>query len=162
MKTHRYLLMYLSLTLGLTVNGCAASDPSQATLAPVASIPVGPVVAYWPIALDSTEGRIEVYQPQPEAMAGNTLTARAAISLMRPGASAPIFGVAWFTAHVITDRDTRTTTLRELTINDVRFPGSTAAEQQDFARAVGGQLSTIEMTFPLDQLMSSLDTAHRE
>ncbi|MDP9174585.1 MAG: hypothetical protein M3O30_12065 [Planctomycetota bacterium] len=146
-----YLLAFLWLLLGLAVNGCAAQN-----------MPAPRAVTYWPVALDAADGHIEVYQPQPEAMKGDTLTARAAASLLRPSASPPVFGTAWFTAHVITDRDTRTATLSGLTINDVRLPGATATEQQDFASAIRRQLSTMEVTFPLDQLMTSLDTAQQE
>lgn len=146
-----FVLAFLWLLLGLAVNGCAAQN-----------MPVRNYVTDWPVALDSPDGHIEVYQPQPEAMKGDTLTARAAVSLLRPGASAPVFGAAWFTAHMITDRDTRTAKLNELIINDVRLAGSTATELQEFTSAIRGQLSAMEVTFPLDQLMNSLDTAEQE
>src|ERR1700733_4681711 len=87
----------------LGMNGCAASDPPQAPeFANAEALPAEPLT-HWPVALEATEGRVEVYQPQPEAMTGNTLTARAAVSLTRPGAAAPVFGAAWFTAHITTD-----------------------------------------------------------
>jgi hypothetical protein len=152
----------LSVMLGLAVNGCAVSG---APLDPAPEVAGGALVdagTYWPIALEATEGSVEVYEPQAEAMTGDTLTARAAVSLMRAGAAAPVFGAAWFTARITTDRDTRMVTIHEVTVKDVRLPGSTAAEQQDFARAIGGRLSAAEVTFPLDQLTASLDTAHRE
>jgi hypothetical protein len=119
-------------------------------------------VTYWPVALEAAEGRVEIYQPQPEEMKGDMLTARAAVSLTRSAGAAPVFGAAWFTARVFTDRDTRTAAIRDVTVKDVRLPGSTAAEQTDFARAIGGRLSAAQVTFPLDQLMATLDTARRE
>jgi hypothetical protein len=144
--------------LGVSINGCAAlSAPPDPP--PEAA---GLQVTDWPVALDAAEGRVEVYQPQPEAMKGNSLTARAAVSLTGPGAAAPTFGAAWFAAHVTTDRDTRTVTVHDVTVTDVRLPGSTAAEQQDFASAIGGRLSAMEVTFSLDQLTASLDTAKCE
>jgi hypothetical protein len=150
------------LLLGLGVNGCTTTDFAQDPPPPIAIAPAVNGVTGWPVALEATEGRVVVFQPQPEAMKGDALTARAAVSLTRTGATAPTFGAAWFTAHVITDRDTRTTTLRQVKVTDVRLPGSTATEQQDFARAIGAQLSLMEVTFPLDQLMTSLDTARQE
>jgi hypothetical protein len=156
------VLAFPWLLLGLTVNGCAAqSEP----LDPTVQAPTGlydNLVTYWPVALETTDGHIEVYQPQPEKMKGDTLAARAAVSLTRPGASAPVFGAAWFTAHVITDRDTRTVMLYEVAVSNVRLPGSTTAEQQDFALLINERLTTMEVTFPLDQLMASLDTARQE
>lgn len=158
----RYPPAHSWLILGLAVNGCIAQSapPDPTPQAQVESVENH--ATYWPVALGTAEGRIEMYQPQPEAMSGNTLTARAAVSLLRPGASAPTFGTAKFTARVTTDRDTRMSTLRDVTVNDVVLPGSTAAEQQDFARKISGRLSTIEVTFPLDQLMTSLDTARHQ
>jgi hypothetical protein len=73
-----------------------------------------------------------------------------------------VFGAAWFTAHVITDHDPRVVAFRDLTVKDIHLPGATAAEQQDFIRLISGQLSATEVTFPLDQLTASLDTARRE
>ena len=145
------------LVLALAAIGCAASpEPPDSPDLPAAG------AAYWPVVLQSAEGRVEIYQPQPEAMKGDMITARAAVSLTRPGASAPLFGAAWFNVHIVTDRDTRTVTTHEVTVKNVRLPGSTAAEQQDFARVIGGRLSAMEVTFPLDQLTASLDTARRE
>src|SRR5258706_12819438 len=86
----RYLLVHLWLVLGFAVSGCAASG------APLDPPPPSEGVPNWPVALEATEGRVEVYQPQPEAMKGDTLTARPAVSLTPPGAAAPVFGAAWF------------------------------------------------------------------
>src|SRR6266446_282853 len=113
-------IVQLCLVLGLAAIGCAA-DNTQ---------PPAPQVTYWPVELAATEGRIEIYQPQPEAMSGDMLTARSAVSLTRPGAQAPVFGTAWFSTHIVTDRDTRTATIRDATVKDVRFPEATAVEEQ--------------------------------
>jgi len=124
-----YPLVHLCLVLGLAAIGCAADNSAAAA----------PQVTYWPVELAATEGRIEIYQPQPEAMAGDMLTARSAVSLTRPGAAAPVFGTAWFTTHIVTDRDTRTVTIRDATVKDVRFPAATAVEEQNFAREIGAR-----------------------
>jgi hypothetical protein len=154
-------LAFLRLLLVLAVNGCVAQDMQMQDM-PVQDTPMQNIVTHWPVAMDTVNGQIEVYQPQPETMKGDMLTARAVVSLLRPGASTPIFGAAWFTAQVSTDRDTRTVTVLELTVNNVRLPGTTAAEQQNFASIIGEQLTSMEVTCPLDQLMASLDTAHQE
>lgn len=150
----RRWLAPLWLVLGLALSGCALTNHAHGA--------VVDGVTDWPVALEAKEGRVEVYQPQPEAMKGDKLTARAAVSLARPGNNAATFGAVWFTSRVVTDRDTRTVTLRETTVNDVRVPNSTPAEQKDFARAIGVRLLDAEVTFPLDQLTASLDTAQRE
>ncbi|MDB5330642.1 MAG: hypothetical protein JWP03_1793, partial [Phycisphaerales bacterium] len=154
-------LVHPLLLLGFAGIGCAASSPAADPPAEIANQPAAQGVTYWPVSLEAPEGRVEIYQPQPEVMKGDMLTARVAVSLARVGAN-PQFGAAWFTAHAVTDRDTRMVTLREVTVKDARLPGSTPAEQQDFARAIGGRLSAVAVTFPLDQLTASLDTAHME
>ena len=143
------------LVLGLAAYGCAAPAEPLDT-------PPPQIATDWPVALEAAEGRVEVYQPQPESMKGDVLTARAAVSLTRPGANAPQFGAAWFTVHVVTDRDTRMVMAHEVTVKTVSLPGATAGEQQDFARAIGARLSAMDVTFPLDQLTASLDTAKCE
>jgi len=155
-------LATLLLILALAVGASLGASPMQATQ-PAQPAPVAEPVTHWPVALQASEGLVEVYQPQPEAMKADVLTARAAVSLTRSGGTGtPVFGAAWFTAHIVTDRDTRTVTLRQVTAQDVRLPGATAAEQQEFARAISGALSAAQVTFPLDQLTASLDTARRE
>jgi hypothetical protein len=149
------------LILGMAVNGCAGQSETVYPPNQGAGGAAGQVT-YWPVVLDAAEGQIEIYQPQPEAMKGDLLTARSAVSLTRPATTQPVFGTASFTAHVDTDRDTRTATIHEVTVKDVRVPGSTAPEQEAFGRAIGGRLSAMEVTFPLDQLTTSLDTAKEE
>ena len=148
--------MPLGLMLGLALNGCAASST---VLDPP---PQAQEVAAWPVALDATEGLIELYQPQPECMERDTLSARAVVSLTRPGAAAPLFGAVWFTAQVATDLDARTATIRKVTVGDVCLPGPMSAMQQEFALAIGKRLSTAEVTYPLDELTATLDTGHLE
>ena len=62
----------------------------------------------WPKAITAADGTvINIYQPQAEFFAGNTLKSRSAFSVLEPGSQDPIFGVFWSTATVETDRDTR-------------------------------------------------------
>jgi hypothetical protein len=162
MNPRRHSVVQLWITVVLTASGCAAPDPP---IYPPTYYDGGAIreeTTYWPVALQVPEGRIEIYQPQPETIKGDMLSARAAVSLIRLGASAAQFGAVWFTAHLITDRDTRMVTLRDITVSNVRLSGSSAAEQQDFLRTISGRLSRINATFPLDQLTASLDTATRE
>jgi len=150
-------LLLLCLVVAMAAIGCAAENTP-----PAAQLLNPPQATNWPVELAATEGRIEIYQPQPEMLKGDMLTARSVVSLARAGAAAPTYGTAWFIAHVDTDRDTRTVTIRDVTVKDVRVPGSTAVEQEAFGHEIGARLSAAEVTFPLDQLTASLDTAQRE
>jgi hypothetical protein len=116
----------------------------------------------WPLAIDSTVGRLEIYQLQPDSLKGDTLSARAAVSLLPPGAADPIFGAMWMEAHLVTDRDDRTATLRAVQVKDVRLPDANGAEQQQFTQALKDQVPKLTLTFSLDQLMTSLDLAEKE
>ena len=80
----------------------------------LACTPVGAALE-WPQEIDAAEGTIVVYQPQPERLAGNVLSGRAAVQLEFRDRSEPVFGVMWFTARLDTDRDTDTAFVRDTT-----------------------------------------------
>jgi hypothetical protein len=62
----------------------------------------------WPKSIVTTNGMvINLYQPQMEALVGNTLKSRSAISILEKGSQDPIFGVFWSLDLVETNRDTR-------------------------------------------------------
>src|SRR5210317_34948 len=59
----------------------------------------------WPQEVITDEGKIVVYQPQPEKLEGNQLFGRSAMSLELKKRTDPVFGVFWFKARVDTDHD---------------------------------------------------------
>ncbi len=81
----------------------------------------------WPLAIQSTPGQIEIYQPQPDSLQDNRLKARAAVSLLPAGANEPLFGAIWIEARLETDRDNRTATLTDIQVKDVRLPEAGSA-----------------------------------
>jgi hypothetical protein len=153
--------IHLSLLICL-IAGCAASAAPPTVPIPPAEEPLDQGVAAWPVSFEANQGEIEVYQPQPQALKGNMVTARAAVSLTQAGGAAPIFGAASFTARVVMDSDTRVATFYDVNVTDVKLPGFSAAQQQDFAQQIDTRLSTAQITCPLDQLTTSLDTARQE
>ena len=52
-------------------------------------------------------GSFVIYQPQPEDLTGDLLMGRAAISLQHSERETPTFGVLWFNARLLTDRDSQ-------------------------------------------------------
>jgi hypothetical protein len=141
--------------------GCIAAPAEQpAGVAPIAAY-ASPYTA-WPIRLDSPSGVIDVYQPQPEKLEGDKLTARAAVSVQAPGAADPVFGAIWMQARVATDRDTRTISILDLNVRRVRFPDSQDQQQQQLAQVLQHELPRLNVTFALDELMTSLDVAEKE
>ena len=122
-------------------------------------VPLGTV---WPLRIDSPIGQIVVYQPQPETFVADKLTARAAVSITTPPATEPTFGAMWMNARVATDRSIRTVTILDMDIKRVHFPNTTDDQQKQFADILRQQIPLMKVTFPLDQLMTSLDVAQKE
>src|SRR5713101_1614882 len=100
-----------------------------ATLAP--ATPARCDDSSWPRQFDSSSGSFVIYQPQPEDLNGDLLSARAAFSL-QSGDSNPTYGVLWFTEQIAIDRDSSTVEARNLDVTKVRLPGITLAEAHKY------------------------------
>ena len=116
----------------------------------------------WPQEVTAKEGKIVVYQPQPEALEGNTLKGRAAMSLELNDGSDPIFGTFWFEAKLDTDRDAGTALVRDFKVTNVRWPDSKDAAEQRFTAVVEGAIPTAGFEISMERLSSSLATAELE
>src|SRR5512139_1140271 len=68
----------------------------------------------WPQDFSTKEGKLTVYQPQLEAFKADKVNARAAVAVQRKGEKEPVFGVFWFSAHIVTDRESRTVEFRDV------------------------------------------------
>src|SRR6188768_2823476 len=75
----------------------------------------------WPRVIEAKEAKITMYQPQPEALTGDKLTARTAVSVT-PKSGEPVFGAIWVESRVATDRTTRIVTLINVKVTAVKFP----------------------------------------
>src|SRR5262245_28344333 len=79
-------------------------------------------MADWPREIKTKNGAvITVYQPQPEGMKGDKVDGRAAFSAQQTETSDLVFGVFWYTATMITNRDDRTVTLESIIVKDVKL-----------------------------------------
>lgn len=72
--------------------------------------------AEWPQEIDTKEGVVVIYQPQPETLKDNQLKARTAVALEPKGSKEPIFGAVWFDARLETDRAERTATVADVKV----------------------------------------------
>jgi hypothetical protein len=115
----------------------------------------------WPREVKNGDTVIVIYQPQPESLNGNLLTARTAVSIAQGGAT-PVFGAVWGTATLDIDRDARTVSAVKMTVDRVRFPDVDAQKQQEMRQIVETQFAKLEMTMSLDRLMTSLEASERE
>ena len=115
----------------------------------------------WPREITVPAGTVVIYQPQPEALEGNALTSRAAVSVTRAGSATPEFGVVWTTARVDTDLDSRTVRLLDINVDRVRFSDATAEQQNAFGTLLEEEIPQWDLEISLDRLLTSLEFAER-
>ncbi len=116
----------------------------------------------WPQEIVAEEATIVVYQPQPEGLDGNVLSARAAMSLEVANREEPIFGAFWFTAKIDTDRDTGTALIRDVKVTSVRWPDSKDADEQRFTAIVESRVPASGFEISMERLTASLESAEIE
>ena len=116
----------------------------------------------WPREVLSSEGTITMYQPQIESYSGNSMKARAAVSIVPVGKEEPVFGAIWVTCRVLTDRPTRTVKLEEMEVRRIKFPEGTDADTAKIAEALEEVIPRSDLTFSLDLLLESIETVQKE
>lgn len=123
------------------------------------SVGVAQTQPEWPKTITTSDGTIiDLYQPQTEAFAGNTLKSRSAISIREPGSQDPVFGVCWSTDRVSTDRDTREVNIESVRVDHLRLPGdSTKAEAGLVRTALETYIPRVAARESLDEVLESLD-----
>lgn len=110
----------------------------------------------WPQEIEAEEGTIIIYQPQPDELEGNLLTARAAMSIELKDRDEPIFGAMWLTAKLDTDRATDTATVTDIRVSKVVWPDSKDNQEQRFTQVVETAVAGTELVFSLTDLSSAL------
>ncbi|MBN1466940.1 hypothetical protein JXA02_14395, partial [candidate division KSB1 bacterium] len=116
----------------------------------------------WPKEIQTQEGAIVIYQPQPESFVDDKLEARAAVAVKPAGQEEPVFGAIWFTARVATDTDERIVTLMDMQVADAKFPAGEKGDAARLSRFAQAEISKWQLTMSLDQLLTSLDTVETE
>ena len=147
-----------TLVMSMTGVGIAAESPAVTGA-------VDPSVAggvEWPREIDTPDGKIILYQPQPETFKGDRLTARAAVSVTPKDATEQVFGAVWFDARVSTDRDARTVTILSMEIPRVKFPDASADQEGKLADTLKSRLPSADLTFSLDHLLAGIALAEKE
>ncbi len=117
-----------------------------------------PPEARWPHTMTVRGTTITVSAPQAISWPDHrTLTARAAVAVVRPGARAPVLGTVEVTADTSTDYSTRTVTYSRLKLVSTHFPqldtaqaGELDAQFRDILPAMGAK------RVPLDLVLLSL------
>ncbi len=133
-----------------------------ATAALAVAVPARAADPAWPRQIDSPSGSFVIYQPQPEDLDGDLLTARAAFSLQKSTDADPTFGVLWFTERIAIDRDSSTVTARSLDVTKVRLPGITADEESGYEKLVESEAAQWDLSGSLEELRAGLAATERE
>jgi hypothetical protein len=117
--------------------------------------------AQWPQSIDGQGGTVTVYQQQPEALSGKTITGRAAMSIKLTNQKDPIWGVFWFSADIETDRSDDSATFSKLEVKEVRWPDSKDAGEERFSALVEKELENSVFTTTISQLNATLATSDK-
>ncbi len=116
----------------------------------------------WPQEVIADEGKIIVYQPQPEKLQGNQLFGRSAMSLEIKNQADPVFGAFWFKATIDTDQDNGTATIHSVEVTRVRWPDSKDASEQRFTQIIENAIPRSGFEISLERLSASLASAELE
>ena len=94
--------------------------PAFSQKAPPKAAPAGPDP--WPKSADMNGTQYTIYQPQLDTWDGYRFEAHAAVSVLLPGYTEPIFGVIQVTASTLVDRRSRTVRFSDLKVEKASFP----------------------------------------
>jgi len=116
--------------------------------------------AAWPKEIQTDQGLVVVYQPQPQTLNGNELSGTAAFSITPSGKKDPMFGALFFTANLEIDRDQHIYFLRSAAITRIRF--AVADSTIDLGKIKSGISASVpgwNFSGSSDQLITSLERA---
>lgn len=116
----------------------------------------------WPREIQTAGARIVVYQPQPETLQNDVLEARAALSVTLSESKEPVFGAAWFQAHIDTDFEQRIVSLRSVKVSNVRFPVGESADIEKLINLLEAEIPKWDLTWSLDAMLASLEMKEQE
>ncbi len=122
-------------------------------------LPFSAIAVEWPQDVETKLGTLVVYQPQPESLDGNVLMSRAAMSFEVKGQEDPVFGAFWFSARIDTEDDKAL--VRNIEVTEVRWPSSTAEDQQTFTDTVTEALASSSFDISMARLSASLESAEQ-
>ncbi|WOJ97173.1 carbohydrate-binding family V/XII [Congregibacter brevis] len=148
MWVHKFLIAALTLSLSLFATFAAGTAGAQEVS--------------WPQEISGDQGTLVIYQPQPESLKGDKLSARAAISIELPDTDEPIFGAMWFESRIATDLDAGTVDVLDIKVTKAAWPDSKDAGEQRLMQFVEGAFPEYGLSLSYERLSASLETADIE
>jgi len=115
----------------------------------------------WPKEISiNNGGKILIYQPQPEDLRGNVLSARAAVSIVATTGEEPTFGAIFFDAKFQTDKEKRKAVLEGFDIKQAKFPAIKSQSQvQSYTNYIQSASANWNMQYSLDELLTTIKQA---
>ena len=126
------------------------------------SLPAVAAESEWPLEIASAEGKVILYQPQPDTLKDDKLTGRSAVSITPQGTDTPLFGALWFDARISTDRDERVVTMHDIKILQIKLPHASSEIEEKTIQILKDETPKMSITFSLDRLLSTLEEAEKE
>lgn len=116
----------------------------------------------WPKTITTQQGTvIKLYQWQPESYAGNSLQAKAAISVLESGKTDPIFGMAWLKAT--TNNNGNRVQVEQAQVENIKLPGEANDDNlNNYADALEQYISQGGVSFAQTDLQSSLNLNNQQ
>jgi hypothetical protein len=115
----------------------------------------------WPRQFVGDGHVVTVYQPQIEKWEGNTIEARAAVSVETAASPQQHFGVVWFSAQTQVDRQNRLVALDQVKIARLNFP-SAPEKAGEYAATMSRNLPRAVVTVSLDRVQANLAITQAE
>ena len=115
----------------------------------------------WPRAIPLEQATLVVYQPQLENIEGVTLSGRMAVSWEPPNGT-PVFGVVWFDARFLADKDSREVQIEQFTVSKVRFPESTPEQESKITAYLEKEVPQWDLRPSLDELQNAVAASKKE
>ena len=145
--------VFAVFVLALSPIGSYAQSSSSAPRSQAGSGEATP----WPIQLATAGKTITVYTPQIDSWDGFHLTGRVAVQVAS-GDKPPraTYGILTLRADTLTDKASRTVTVRHATVTKYEFPSASAGDARNWADAVAQDFVGKSRVVPLDVLEAQL------
>jgi hypothetical protein len=110
----------------------------------------------WPRTITVEQGKLTVYTPQLEKFEGIALSGRSAISWEPAAGGAPVFGVFWFDATVLSDKDAGRVHVQKLSVRKVKFPNATPEQEKKVAAVVEREVPEWDLSPSIADLQAAV------
>ena len=112
----------------------------------------------WPKEFNSGQQKVLIYQPQVDSWDGFNLTAHSAMAVEGSGKDDSIYGVTYFTAHTLVDKESRQADLQDIKITETSFP-SDQDQEAKYKDVVQNTFAKKAATISLDRLEATYTPA---